>query len=96
MTLGHDDDGAPITSLVMFPADTTTVNTEKVMLTKSQQTMFSILHAAKRLTTSEWNDKAKEVSIGVKRAADLYDMQQALKAKGLVTQLGDQWSVKHD
>jgi hypothetical protein len=97
VTVGWDADGDPITSLVATEAEAPVAEGVAVKLTKNQQTMFSILHAAKRpLSQDEWNERAKAVGIGVKRHADLYDLREALKAKGLVLQLGDQWSVKHE
>ena len=53
-------------------------------LSRNQQTMFSILHDAKRLTLEQWNEGTREAGIGVKRKADLVDIRTALKAKGLV------------
>jgi hypothetical protein len=96
VNLGVDSDGEPITSLVVYEATAPTKEGREVKLTANQQTMFSILHSAKRLSTTDWNTKAKEVGLGIKRPADLYDFREALKARGLVTQLGDQWSVKHE
>ena len=97
VTLERDTDGDPITSLVAVeaPAPSTEAGTT-VKLTPNQQTMFSILHSARRaLSQDEWNARAKDAGLGVKRHADLYDLREALKAKGLVTQLGDHWNVRH-
>jgi hypothetical protein len=64
-------------------------------LSKNQQTMFSLLHAAGQagLTTDEWNTCARAEGIGVKRRADLVDCRLALKAKNMVREYADRWHV---
>jgi hypothetical protein len=64
-------------------------------LSKNQQTMFSLLHAADQtgLTTEEWNERARAEGVGVKRKADLYDIREALRAKQLVRLYADRWNV---
>ena len=79
-----------------MPAEVKAPAAAKVKLTKNQQTMFAILVNAKRLTTDEWNEQAREAGIGVARRADLFDIKDALKDKKLVTQLGEQWTVRHE
>ena len=96
VTIGFDVEGDPITSLVALESEPPAEMTKDAKMKPNEQTMFSILHAAKRLSTSEWNERAREAGIGEKRKADLYDIRMKLKNKGLVTQLGEQWSVKHD
>jgi hypothetical protein len=94
--IARDEDNEPVTSLVVLEAEPVPEAKRAVKLSRNEQTMFGILHAAKRLLTAEWNERAKEAGIGEKRKADLYDIRERLKAKGLVTQLGEQWSVKHE
>ena len=57
--------------------------------------MFSILRAAGAtgLTTEQWNEKARAVDIGIKRKADLYDIREALRSKGVVRHYGERWNV---
>lgn len=57
--------------------------------------MFAVLQAAglSGLTTEQWNAHAREAGLGVNRKADLFDFRGALKAKGLVRQYGDRWTV---
>lgn len=66
-------------------------------LTKNQRTVFGILHdaGASGLTTEEWNDRAREAGIGVKRRADLVDIRSRLKSLGMVSNYGDRWTVRH-
>jgi len=95
--LGRDPETKePTTAPIVRPATATThpVTTE-VKLAKNQQTMLSLLHAAGPggLTTEQWNERARNEGVGVKRKADLYDIRAALKAKGLVRQYGERWSV---
>jgi hypothetical protein len=94
--VGTDDEGDPITSCVIVPAEAkSTDTTAEPRLTKNQQTMFSLLHAAgaKGLTTEEWNERAREAGLGVSRKADLYDLRSSLKSKDLIRQYGDRWSI---
>jgi hypothetical protein len=67
-------------------------------LSKNQKTMFSILRDAgpSGLTTQEWDTRARAEGIGVPRRADLYDTRTALKAKRIVRQYGDRWTVSTD
>jgi hypothetical protein len=92
--VGKDVDGETITSCVAVPADVSTPTNNGPKLSKNQQTMFSLLHEAGQggLSTEQWNEKARAVDIGVKRKADLYDIREALKCKGLI-QYGDRWNV---
>jgi len=66
-------------------------------LTPNQRTMFTILHDAgpAGLTTDDWNAKARDAGIGVKRRADLVDIRSTLKSKGMVSMYGDRWTVRH-
>ena len=94
--VGTDEDGEPITSCVVVPVDGAPVATaSEHRLTKNQQTMFALLHAAGAagLSTEEWNRQARDAGIGVRRRADLHDLQVALKSKGLIRQFGDRWTV---
>jgi hypothetical protein len=93
--LGTDEDGDPITSCVVVPADVVQPEASGPKLTRNQQTMFAILHDARSLTTEQWNERAREAGIGTKRKADLVDIRVALKAKGLVYQTMSGWAVKH-
>jgi hypothetical protein len=93
--VGKDIDGEAITSCVVMPAETQAKLETGPRLSKNQQTMFSILNSAGQsgLITEQWNEKARAVDIGVKRKADLYDIREALKCKGLIRQYGDRWNV---
>jgi hypothetical protein len=68
-----------------------------VRLTPNQQTLFSILHGAGRagLSTEEWNNGARDIGLGVKRPADLYDVRDQLKSKKLVRESAGRWFVDH-
>ena len=63
-------------------------------LSANQQTMYSLLRAAglAGLSQEDWYEKAKELGIGIKRHADLYDIREALKAKRLVHEYGGRWN----
>jgi hypothetical protein len=93
--MGNDIDGDPISSCVVAPIELPAAGTGEPKLSKNQQTMFSILHAAgpSGLTGDQWNSQAREAGLGERRKADLVDFKIALRAKGLVRQYGDRWTV---
>jgi Fe2+ or Zn2+ uptake regulation protein len=64
-------------------------------LTKNQQTMYSILRDAGPggLTADQWNERLREVGIGTKRKADIYDARAGLKAKNLVREFNGRWNA---
>jgi hypothetical protein len=96
VVVGTDQDGNPTTAPIVVPTEVTaSVGVHGPKLSKNQQTMFSLLQSAGAggLTTEQWNEKARAVDIGVKRKADLYDIREALKSKGLVRQYGDRWNI---
>jgi hypothetical protein len=55
--------------------------------------MLNILDDAEpaSLLTEEWNERAREEGIGVKRRATLMDIRKALKDKKMVHCLLDRW-----
>jgi hypothetical protein len=93
--VGKDEDGEIISSCVIRPTEASTPAADGPKLKKNQQTMFSILHGAGPggLTTERWYDMARNEGLGVNRKADLYDIREALKSKGLVRQYGDRWNA---
>jgi hypothetical protein len=97
--VGINDEGDTITSCVVVPSETTAEDaaTPEPKLTKNQQTLFSLLHAAgsRGLSTEEWNDQARDAGLGLKRKADLFDLRASLKAKNLIRCYGDRWTVAH-
>jgi hypothetical protein len=86
------DTVAPVVRPAETPATPTAAGPK---LTKNQQTMFSLLRGAGvgGLTTEQWNERARNEGVGLTRKADLYDIREALKSKGLVRQYGDRWNV---
>jgi hypothetical protein len=95
--VGKDQDGEPITSCVIEPADVAPIAAaSEARLTPNQQTMFSILYAAgtRGLSLEDWNEQARAVGIGTKRPATLLDIRMSLKAKGLVIETMNGWAVK--
>ena len=95
-TLKSVDIGIETTAPVVVQAEEQPrITSSEPRLTKNQQTMFSLLHAAGPggLTTEQWNERARNEGVGVKRKADLYDIRAALKSKGIVRQYGDRWNV---
>ncbi len=94
--LGLDPDGDQITSCVVVPVEAAPApGPTEPPLSKNQRTMFDLLHSAGSagMTLADWNNKAREVGIGVNRKADLYDIRSALLSKRLIRQYGDRWYV---
>jgi hypothetical protein len=93
--VGLDEDHEPITSCVILPVEVapSAAAPAEPRLSKNQRTMFDLLHRAGNtgLTLADWNEKAREVGIGVARKADLYDVRSALVSKHLVRELSDRW-----
>jgi hypothetical protein len=97
---GRDEDDDPITtSIVSTDAiDTKPAQTQREpKLTANQKTLFAMLHDAGRsgLLTEDWNTMARAAGIGCHRRADLTDIRNALKSKGLIREMGDRWMVDH-
>lgn len=97
---GTDEDGDPVSVNVVSEdlVDTAKATASSPKLTKNQQTMFEMLHAAgsSGLSLEEWNNQAREAGIGVKRKADLNDNRSKLLSQKLVRTFGDRWKVRHD
>jgi hypothetical protein len=97
---GHDEDGDPITVNIISgeTVDAVQSATHGPILTKNQQTLFAMLHAAGStgLTLEEWNNQARDAGIGAKRKADLNDIRAVLLSKKLVRNYTDRWHVVHD
>jgi hypothetical protein len=96
LTVGQDEDKDEITSCVVNPCEAPTARLEP-KLTANQKTMFALLHDAgsRGLLTEEWDAKAKEAGIGERRRADRTDARTSLKAKGLVREFANRWTVNH-
>src|SRR5262249_44745849 len=95
--VGKDQDGEPITSCVIEPADVAPIATaSEARLTPNQKTMFRILHAAgpRGLSLEDWYEQARSEGIGTNRRATLGDLRAALHAKGLVIETMNGWTVK--
>ena len=97
---GTDEDGDPITVNVVSSdaISQSEIKPRDPKLTKNQQTLFGMLHAAGSagLTLEDWNNQARDSGIGVKRKADLNDIRAALLSKQLVRNYNDRWNVIHE
>lgn len=93
-----DDDGDPVTSCVVEPTEAPAPEASGPRLTANQQTMLSILLDAGSagLTTEEWNKRAREAGLGLRRPPDLYDFRKGLQGKGCVREAGGRWCVVHE
>jgi len=95
--LGKDpNSGQPTTAPVVVQADAPIIETGE-RLSKNQQTVFALLHSAgaSGLTIEDWNDKARDAGIGLRRRADLTDIHLALKRKNLIRETSTGWVVNH-
>src|SRR5262245_52383583 len=93
--VGKDEDGEDITSCIIRPTEVSEPMNAGPKLTKNQQTMYSILRDAGQggLTAEQWNEKLREVGIGVKRKADIYDNRASLLNKRLVREFNGRWTA---
>lgn len=94
--VGADEDGETITSCIVSPVEIAHADPAGPRLSRNQQTMYSILHAAGNhgLSVEAWNERAREAGIGTKRKADHYDLRLALQAKGLIYESTGVWIAK--
>src|SRR5262249_10650006 len=83
------------TSFVVVEGDPPSRTTRETKLTPNQQTMYSILRDSGQagLTTEQWNVRAKQMGIGTKRPATLYDIRMSLKQRELVREFNDRWTA---
>jgi hypothetical protein len=98
--LGRDEDGDPITTSIVSTDVIDSAPPQKPRepkLTANQKTLFAMLHDAGKsgLLTEDWNTMARTAGIGCHRRADLTDIRNALKSKGLIREMGDRWMVDH-
>ena len=92
--IGLDEDDEPIRCAVVVPAEPQARELRGVKLKPNEQTSFSILQATNgMLSTEEWNDQARAAGLGLKRRAELYDIRDSLRRKGLVYEGPNGWSV---
>ena len=94
--VGKDEDGEVISSCIIEPADVPKIAATGPKLTKNQETMYSILRDAGQggLTAEQWNEKLRDVGIGVKRKADIYDARASLLSKKLVREFNGRWTAE--
>jgi hypothetical protein len=96
---GIDEDGDPEETFILSRRmiDRPPGGGGESSLTKNQSTMFSILHEAGNagLTAEQWNEKLREVGIGTKRKADIYDARRALIDKGIVREYAGKWRANN-
>lgn len=92
--IGLDEDGDPIACGVVVEAEAPAKAMREAKLRPNEQTSFNILQATNgNLPTEEWNEKAREAGLGLKRRADLHDIRESLRRKGLVYEGPSGWSV---
>jgi AAA domain len=95
---GRDEDGDEISTWIVDKEIIRLKASEKgeTKLTNNQKTMFGILFDAKRLSTDQWNEKARAIGIGTKRPATLHDLKIDLRSRGMVyhNEAADLWGIK--
>lgn len=74
-----------VKSCIVMPVDGPAAAPER-KLTANQLTMLTILQkaGAAGLSTEDWNDRARDAGLALKRKADLFDFRAALQKKGLI------------
>jgi hypothetical protein len=96
---GTDEDGDPITVNIVSSEEVSVQSAPKgrePKLTESQEAMLRLLRDAGTagLSTADWNAKARELGIGVKRKATLHNLKAQLKDRNLVREYNDVWQVQ--
>ena len=92
--IGLDEDGEAIKCGVVVEAEAPAKAVREAKLKPNELTSFNILQAANgNLPTEEWNEKAREGGLGLKRRADLHDIRESLRRKGLVYEGPNGWSI---
>ena len=61
-------------------------------LNKNQNTYLTLVRAHQPISTEDINERMREIGIGVKRKADLVDIREQLKARGLIYEGMNGWS----
>jgi hypothetical protein len=97
---GTDEDGDPITvNIVSYEDVSSEVATKpsEPKLTPDQKVFYRLLYDAGRegLKLEAWNGAAKDVGIGIKRKAKLFELRKALEDKDMVYCSGEIWRIKH-
>jgi len=92
---GVDEDGDPITVNVVSSEEVSAQVAQKPekRLSETQEAMYRLLRDAgpAGLSTDDWNEKAREIGIGVKRRATLHNVRSQLCDKGLVREYAGIW-----
>jgi hypothetical protein len=94
VTVGETNRGHPITSCVVDPVAEVPLPREE-QLTANQRTMLRILYdaGAAGLALEEWNKRAREAGLALKRPATLTDLRMDLKSKKLVHEFNGVWKA---
>lgn len=96
---GTDEDGDTIDVNIISAREIEAKTNGKAEkpLTGNAKSMFMLLSDAgpEGLTTEEWNLRAREQGIGVKRRVTLYETRSKLKSTGHIRCYNDRWTVNH-
>jgi hypothetical protein len=93
VTVGKDEDGEPIISCVVVPAE---APSPALSLSFNQNTMLGVLVAAgEGLTVKQWNERAREKGVGTKRRQDLSNARDGLVGLGKVKEEAGLWFPTH-
>ncbi|MGY3035908.1 hypothetical protein ACVIIV_005078 [Bradyrhizobium sp. USDA 4354] len=95
---GTDKDGDPVTVNIVVEAQAQAQPaTREKRLSETQEAMYRLLRDAgpAGLSTDDWNEKAREIGIGVKRRATLHNVRSQLCDKGLVREYAGIWRANN-
>jgi hypothetical protein len=83
----------PTAAPVILPAEAPVIASRSPNLTPNQRSTLGIIADTMLdgILTDELADKLKEIGIGTKRAATVYDLCRALKEKGLAYEFNGRW-----
>lgn len=95
---GTDKDGDPVTVNIVVEAEAQSQPARREKrLSETQEAMYRLLRDAgpAGLSTDDWNEKAREIGIGVKRRATLHNVRSQLCDKSLVREYAGIWRVNN-
>lgn len=99
VNFGTDEDGDPITVNIVGSegVEARVAAKPEKRLSETQEAMYRLLRDAgpAGLSTDDWNEKAREIGIGVKRRATLHNVRSQLCDKGLAREYAGIWRANN-
>jgi AAA domain-containing protein len=93
VVVGEDGTTAPVVVPVLEPKAPTA---PEAKLNDNQEAMLRLLRdaGARGLSTDDWNARARDTGIGLRRKATLHNLKEQLRDRGLVRKYNDIWHAE--